>query len=62
VREVIPVGPLTASVALPPGWTGARVRQLVGGSDPDVTVTDGRVQVVVDSVELLEVLHVTWDR
>jgi hypothetical protein len=38
------------------------VRQLVSGTVPDVTVTDGRVHVVVDSVELLEVLHVTWDR
>jgi hypothetical protein len=62
VRELIPVGPLTVSVALPDGRTGAGVRLLVGGSEPAVTVADGRVSVVVDSVELLEVLHVTWDR
>jgi hypothetical protein len=61
VRELIPVGPLAVSVAPPDGRTRASARLLVGGSEPDVTVADGRVRVVVDSVELLEVLHLTWD-
>lgn len=61
VRELIPVGPLTVSVALPEGRAGASARLLVAGAEPDVTVADGRISVVVDSVELLEVLHVTWD-
>jgi hypothetical protein len=60
-RELIPVGPLTVSVALPDGRTAASARLLVGGAEPDVTVANGRATVVVDSVELLEVLHLTWD-
>jgi hypothetical protein len=60
VRELIPVGPLTVSVALPDGRTAASARLLVSGAEPDVTVANGRATVVVDSVELLEVLHLTW--
>jgi hypothetical protein len=61
VRELIPVGPLSVSVALPAGSSGAAARLLVAGATPEVTVADGRLTVVVDSVELLEVLHLTWD-
>jgi hypothetical protein len=61
VRELIPVGPLAVSVALPAGRTGASARLLVAGAEPDVTVADGRVTVVIHSVELLEVLHLRWD-
>ncbi|OZM82100.1 alpha-amylase family protein [Pseudonocardia sp. MH-G8] len=61
VRELVPVGPLAISVALPPGCTGATARLLVAGAEPDVTVTNGRASVVLDSVELLEVLHLRWD-
>jgi hypothetical protein len=60
VRELIPVGPLAVSVALPEGATGAVARLLVGGADAEVAVADGRVTVAVDSVELLEVLHLAW--
>jgi hypothetical protein len=55
------VGPLAVSVAIPDGRTGANARLLVAGAEPDVTVANGRVTVVVDSVELLEVLHLVWD-
>lgn len=61
VRELIPVGPLAVSVALPPGRAGATARLLVAGADADVTVANGRATVVVDSIELLEVLHLVWD-
>jgi hypothetical protein len=61
VRELIPVGPLAVSVALPPDRTGAVARLLVSGTQPEVTLTNGRATVVVDSVELLEVLHLIWE-
>jgi hypothetical protein len=61
IREFVPAGPLAVSVALPAGVHGASARLLVAGVERDVTVTAGRATVVVDSVELLEVVHLTWD-
>jgi hypothetical protein len=60
VRELIPVGPLAVSVAVPDEAAAASATLLVAGVEPDVTVANGRATVVVESVELLEVLHLVW--
>lgn len=60
IREIIPVGPLEVSVALPEGADGARARLLVAGADAAVRIADGRAEISVPSVELLETVRFTW--
>jgi hypothetical protein len=60
-RETWPVGRHEVSVALPEGRTGARARLLVADADAAVGVSGGRAVVEVPGIELIEVVHLTWD-
>jgi hypothetical protein len=59
-REVYPVGKQTLSVAIPAGRSFKSARLLVAGMTAAATATDGRVEVEVPGIDLLEVVHLTW--
>lgn len=61
IRETLPLPPQTVSVALPPGKKGATARLLVAETDASATVRDGRVEVELSDVGLIEVVHLTWE-
>ncbi|MFC5830318.1 family 10 glycosylhydrolase [Nonomuraea insulae] len=61
IRETLPLPPQTVSVALPPGKKGATARLLVAETDVPATVRDGRVEVDLKDVGLIEVVHLTWE-
>jgi hypothetical protein len=60
IREVYPVGRQEVSIAIPQGKQFGRAELLVGGRDVDSTVENGRVTVVVPSIDTLEVIHLSW--
>lgn len=62
IRETIPLPPQTVSVALPPGARGATARMLVADAEAATVVCDGRVEVELANVGLIEVVHLTWER
>ncbi|TDC02098.1 hypothetical protein E1267_30220 [Nonomuraea longispora] len=62
IRETIPLPPQTVSVALPPGVQGATARLLVADTETAAEVRDGRAEVPLTGVELIEVVHLTWTR
>ncbi|SDL50111.1 alpha-amylase family protein [Nonomuraea jiangxiensis] len=62
IRETIPLPAQTVTVALPPGVRGAKARLLVAEADAATEVRDGRVEVELTGVGLIEVVHLTWDR
>ncbi|GGP13128.1 family 10 glycosylhydrolase [Nonomuraea glycinis] len=62
IRETIPLPPQTVSVALPPGARGATARLLVADAEAATVVRDGRVEVELANVGLIEVVHLTWER
>ncbi len=59
-REVLPSGPYAVSIRVPEGKEVDEVRLLISGADAPSAVTDGRVEVVLDRIGQLEVVHVTW--
>lgn len=59
-RETIPLPPQEVSVALPAGVTGAQARLVLAETSAAVHITVGRVHVAVPTVEVLEVVHLTW--
>jgi Hypothetical glycosyl hydrolase 6/Beta-galactosidase trimerisation domain len=58
LREVIPVGPLTARIRLPGGARAKKVQLLTAGSSPRVQEAGGVLTVTVPSVEVHEVVAV----
>jgi hypothetical protein len=60
IREVYPVGRQEVSIAIPQGKQFGQAELLVGGGTVESTVADGRVSVVVPSIDTIEVIHVTW--
>lgn len=59
-RESIPLPPQELSVALPAGATGATARLVIADHDVPVEVADGRASLTVPTVDVLEVVHLTW--
>jgi hypothetical protein len=60
VRDVVPIGAQTVSIALPHGKSSGSARLLVADRVVPAAVGNGRLIVTVPSVERMEVLHVTW--
>ncbi|WP_173088015.1 alpha-amylase family protein [Devosia sp. 1635] len=60
IREVYPTGEITVSIAVPAGKTVGKVDLLVAGQRLETSPVDGRLNVVVPSIETLEVVHLTW--
>jgi hypothetical protein len=60
IRETIPIGPQRVQVRVPDGVSGAMARLLVAESDVSVSVNEGIATVEVPSIEILEVVHLTW--
>jgi hypothetical protein len=60
VRDVFPISNVSVSVAVPPGCAGASIKLLVSGLEITAPVADGRVAVVVPSIEAVEVVHLIW--
>jgi hypothetical protein len=60
IREVYPVGRQVVSVAIPGGRTFKSARLLVADAAAAAKVEDGRVEVEVPGIELIEVVHLTW--
>ena len=58
VREVIPVGPLTAKIRLPAGTRAAKVQLLTAGTTPRVQESSGVLTVTVPSVDVHEVIAI----
>ncbi|WP_432877771.1 alpha-amylase family protein [Kribbella sp. CA-245084] len=58
IRETLPLPPQTVSIAVP--TDRVKVRLLVAGTDVEPNVVDGRVEVVIPTAGLLEVVHVDW--
>ncbi|MGW6503274.1 family 10 glycosylhydrolase [Nonomuraea angiospora] len=62
IRETIPLPPQTVTVALPPGVEGAAARLLVADADAPVVVRDGRAEVELAGMGLVEVVHLIWEQ
>jgi hypothetical protein len=58
LREVIPVGPLTAHIALPVGARVSKVQLLTAGTSLSTRVTDGALTVTVPTVDVHEVIAI----
>jgi hypothetical protein len=62
VRETIPLPAQTVAVRLPEGARDVSARLLVAGTEAKVTTREGRAEVQVPELGLVEVVHVTWGR
>lgn len=62
VRETIPLPAQTVTVRLPEGASDVSARLLVAGTEAKVTTREGRAEVQVPELGLVEVVHVTWGR
>jgi hypothetical protein len=60
ILEVFRVGRQQVSVAIPAGKRFGKAALLVAGGSPNASVAAGRVEIIVPSVDTLEVVHVTW--
>ncbi|MCD7060639.1 family 10 glycosylhydrolase [Pelagibacterium xiamenense] len=60
IRSVEPSAPQTVNVRLPDGIAGVNARLLVSGEKADAERVGAVLRVRVPSVELLEVVHLTW--
>ncbi len=60
IRETYPTGKLIASVTIPEGRRFAGARLLVAGAKATAKVGDGRVDIEVPAIDLVEVVHVDW--
>ncbi|MBB2899258.1 hypothetical protein FHR75_000046 [Kineococcus radiotolerans] len=60
VRRVLPTGPVSVSLPLPAGARLASAGLVVRGEEVAVSVSAGQVEVVVPSIEQLEVLHLRF--
>ncbi|MFD3406678.1 alpha-amylase family protein [Kribbella sp. NPDC058693] len=58
IRETLPLPPQSVSIAVP--TDRVKVRLLVAGVDVVPNVVDGRVEIVIPTAGLLEVVHVDW--
>jgi hypothetical protein len=58
LREVIPVGPLTARIRMPAGTRASKVQLLTAGTTPRVQESKGVVTVTVPSVDVHEVIAI----
>jgi hypothetical protein len=56
LREVIPVGPLTARIRLPAGTRATKVQLLTAGATPRVQESGGVLTVTVPSIDVHEVI------
>lgn len=61
LREIIPLSGQSLSIAIPSGRTAAAVRSEVSGRQLDFDIDSGRVHVDLPSIEMLEVVSVTWE-
>ena len=59
-RETIPLPPQEVSVALPDGVTNADARLVLAGTPVVAHIAGGRAHVSVPTVDVLEVVHLTW--
>lgn len=60
LRERIPLPSQELSVALPAGVAGVTARLVVADRDVPVEIVAGRARLSVPTVDVLEVLHLTW--
>jgi hypothetical protein len=60
IREVFPVGQQRLSIAVPAGKARADCRLLVAGQSAKASVIDGRLEIEVPGIDLIEVVHVSW--
>ncbi|MFB9375481.1 beta-galactosidase trimerization domain-containing protein [Kineococcus gynurae] len=60
MRETLAVGPHSVSIAVPEGREVQAVSLLVSGTAVAATVDEGRLDILLPSISLLEVVHVTW--
>jgi hypothetical protein len=60
IRETYPVGRHVVSVAIPAGRSFAAAKLLVAGTPAKASAADGRVEIEVPGIDLIEVLHVSW--
>ncbi|WP_329001197.1 family 10 glycosylhydrolase [Kribbella sp. NBC_00709] len=60
IRETLPLPPQTVSIAVP--TDRVKVRLVVAGVDVEPAVSGGRVEVVIPTAGLLEVVHVNWSQ
>jgi hypothetical protein len=58
LREVIPVGPLTARIRIPGGARAKKVQLLTAGTTPRTQAAGGVLTVTVPSVEVHEVIAI----
>ncbi|HEX4272682.1 MAG TPA: ThuA domain-containing protein, partial [Rhizomicrobium sp.] len=58
MREILPVGPLTVSIAIPPGATVKGVKLLAAGTPVDARPENGRLLVTVPRIHVHEVVAV----
>jgi hypothetical protein len=60
IREIYPVGQQVVSMEVPNGKTFAGAHLVIAGVAASATVADGRVEIEVPGIDLIEVVHVTW--
>jgi len=60
IREVYPVGPVTVSVAVPPGRTVRRVHLVSAGDEVEFALADGRVRASIGQLTTLEAIQFDW--
>ncbi len=60
IRKVYPVGRQVLSVAVPQGKLLGSARMLVRGIPADAKVVDGRVEVDIPGIDLIETVHIRW--
>ena len=60
LRAVMPIGRQVVTVALPRGRSGATARLLIAGRTAEVSITDGRADIVLPKLERMEVIDLRW--
>lgn len=60
IREVFPIGPVTASIAIPNGRSVDQVRLGSSGENLPHKVSDGRVSVTLPELATLDAIQVDW--
>jgi hypothetical protein len=60
IRQIYPLGCQEVSVAIPEGRSFAAARLLVAGAKAYARVEANRVIVAIPTIDLIEVVHITW--
>lgn len=60
IREVFPIGPLTLSVAVPPGRKLLRAYRAGNGEELEFTLAEGRVRVSIGQLSSLDAIQFVW--